>query len=299
MINQFTQKIGVKYPLIMAPMFLVSNIEMLKAAIDTGIVGAIPSLNYLNSKQLAEDISILNAYRKGKEGTFAVNLIIKGNSKYQEHLNIIEEGRVPVVITSLGDPSEVIGKVHAYGGVVFCDVTNVAHAQKAEQADGFVAVGQGAGGHAGNISLQILIPALRNLFPDKIIVGAGGVANHVGFKSIIALGSDAVSAGTVFIASEESMASKAYKQAIITAKANDITKTKILSGFPATVIKSDYLTQLEQELRKKKLNLERGIEILQNEGVDADYNQIYVAGQAVEFVDEELSVAQIAKNIIQ
>jgi len=245
----------------MAPMFLVSNVDMLKAAIDNGIIGAIPSLNYLDSEQLAADIQTLHQYKIGKKGTFAVNIIIKGNPKYKEHLEIITKHKTPLVITSLGDPAEVIQNVHVYGGRVFCDVTTLQHAEKAKDADGFIAVGQGAGGHAGGISLQVLVPSLRKAFPDKIIIGAGGVANSNSFKSILALGADGVSAGTLFIASKESKASKEYKEAIINAKAKDITRTLILSGVPATVIKSDYLYEMEKELKLKRLNLNRGIEL--------------------------------------
>ena len=297
--SRLTQALNISQPLLMAPMFLVSNIDMLKAAIDNGIIGATPSLNYLETNQLASDIQILNKYRKDKNGTFGINLIIKGNPKYKEHLNIITENQAPLVITSLGNPSEVIDKVHAYGGLVFCDVTTVKHAQKAENADGFIAVGQGAGGHAGNISLQVLIPALRDAFPNKIIIGAGGVANTRSYNSIMALGADGVSAGTIFIASKESKANKEYKNAIINAKAEDITRTKILSGVPATVIKSDYLYKMEEELKLKRLNLERGVELLQKSGIDADYKQIFVAGQAVEFINKELSITEIIKNLLQ
>lgn len=283
----------------MAPMFLVSNKEMLKSAIDSGIAGVIPSLNYLNDDQLASDIKNLNDYRQDKQGTFGINLIIKGNKKYQTHLDIIVREEAPLVITSLGDPTEVIERVHAYGGTVFCDVTNVKHALKAKSADGFVAVGQGAGGHAGNISLQVLVPALRKHFPEKIIIGAGGVATAEGFQSVMALGADGVSAGTVFIASQESEASVAYKEAIFKAKAEDIKMTRILSGTPSTVINSEYLEQLEQELKSKDLNLSRGIALLQKAGIDADYNQLFVAGQAVEFIEKEYSVTEIVKSLLQ
>ena len=280
-------------------MFLVSNLDMLKAAIDNGIVGAIPSLNYLKAEHLAKDIQFLNQYRAQKQGTFGINLIIKGNPKYKEHLKIITENKAPLVITSLGNPSELIEKVHAYGGTVFCDVTTVKHAQKASLADGFIAVGQGAGGHSGNISLQVLLPALRQAFPDKIIIGAGGVANPESYQSVLALGADGVSAGTIFISAKESKVSKEYKKAVIKAKAEDITMTKILSGVPATVIKSDYLSKMEAELKLKRLSLERGIKLLKKEGIEADYNQIFVAGQAVEFIQKELWITEIVKNLCQ
>lgn len=297
--NRLCTKLNITYPLIMAPMFLVSNFKMLKAAIDQGIAGVIPSLNYLDDAKLLEDIQGLNKYKRDKKGTFGVNLIIKNNPKYEAHLKIILEQKVPLVVTSLGDPAEVIEKVHAYGGIVLCDVTNLQHAQKAKNADGFVGVGQGAGGHAGSISLQILIPALRKAFPDKILIGAGGVANHESYRSVLSLGADGASAGTIFIASTESEASPQYKQAIFDAKASDIILSKILSGTPSTVIQSDYLKELEQQLQDKKLSLSRGVQILRESGIDADYKKIFVAGQAVEFIDKELSVAEIVRSILK
>ena len=296
--TKLTNKLKIQYPLIMAPMFLVSNKEMLKAAIDSGIAGVIPSLNYLNTGKLASDIEELNIYRAEKNGSFGVNLIIKGNPKYKEHLKIITDTKVPLVITSLGDPTEVIEKVKAYGGTVFCDVTNLKFARKAKNADGFVAVGQGAGGHSGNISLQVLIPILRTEFPDKIIIGAGGVATKEGFSSVMSLGADGVSAGTIFIASKESKVSVEYKNAVINADAEDVVMSRILSGTPATIIKSDYLSELENELKEKKLELSRGIELLQKSGSNADYNKLFVAGQAVAFVKKEESIAKIIKNLV-
>ncbi len=283
----------------MAPMFLVSNLNMLKAAMDNGIAGAMPSLNFLKDEDLESCIADLTAYRKNKAGTFGFNLIIKGNPKYRTHLDILTKQQVPLIITSLGDPSEVIERVHAYGGTVFCDVTNLKHAKKAEAADGFIAVGQGAGGHAGPISLQVLVPMIRAAFPDKIILGAGGIANAAAFQSALSLGADGASVGTAFIASKESTVPQNYKDAIINAQADDIVMTRILSGTPSTVIKSDYLLELESQLREKKLELSRGIELLQKAGIDADYKSLFVAGQAVEFVKKEQSVAEIIKNIIQ
>lgn len=282
----------------MAPMFLVSNVQMLKIAMDEGVLGAIPSLNFLNDDALDRALFELKTYSINKHGSFAVNLIIKNNKKYETHLSLIVKHKVPIVITSLGDPSELIEKVQGYGGKVLCDVTNVKHAEKAKLADGFVAVGQGAGGHAGPISLQVLLPALRRAFPNKLILGAGGVATKAAYKSVIALGADGVSAGTVFIATKESEVDQAYKDAIIKAKASDITLTKILSGTPSTVIRSGYLETLEQQLKDQKLSLERGIELLNNKGIDADYKRLFVAGQAVEFVDGESSVSEVIKSLV-
>ncbi len=296
--NRFCQLLDVEKPLLMAPMFLVSSVDMLIEAMDCGIAGAMPSLNFREDDLLKEGLKKLSEKQQNSKGSYGLNLVIKNNPKYEKHLQIIQEYKVPFVLTSLGNPNEVIELVHSYGGKVLCDVTNLKHAQKAEKADGLIAVGQGAGGHAGNISLQVLVPMLREHFPDKVIVGAGGVGNAATVNSVLALGADGVSAGTVFIASKSSAVSRQYKEAVIQAQASDIVMSPILSGTPATLIRSDYLSELEQQLKDKSLSLTRGIQLLKQAGVDADYRRLFVAGQSVQFVKKEASIAEIIANMI-
>src|SRR5205085_6516668 len=128
-----------------------------------------------------------------------------------------------------------------YGAKVFCDITNLIHAKKCFGlgCDGFIAVGQGAGGHAGPYPLQVLIPALKKEFPDKIIIAAGGIASGNGILSVLALGADGVSIGTRFIASTEAKVNDAYKNAIVNSGMEDIVMTEKLSGTPCTIINTD------------------------------------------------------------
>lgn len=141
--------LGIEFPMIMAPMFLVSNEEMLKVGIDHGVMATFPSLNYRSDKELIQVIEKLTAYGIGKPGNFGVNLIAqKTNPHFENHLRICAYHKVPFYITSLGNPKTVIQAAHRYGGRVFCDVVNLAQAQKVYDlgCDGFIAVGQGAGG---------------------------------------------------------------------------------------------------------------------------------------------------------
>jgi nitronate monooxygenase len=294
--TQLTKILPIEFPLIMAPMFLVSTPKMVKEAIRCGIIGAFPSLNYRDNNVLEQDLDMLNNYQKNKKGIYAVNLIIKGNSKYKEHLDILVKKKVPLVITALGDPTEVIKKVHAYGGKVFCDVTHLYFAQKAQNADGFIAVGDKAGGHLGRLSLQELIPELRKKFPDKIILGAGGVATYKNFKTIIEWGANGVSAGTVFIASKEAEVSEDYKQAIVNASSQNITTTDLLSGAAVSVIKTDYLVRLKDLLKNKDLTKISGIEMLKKAGVNADYKKIFIAGKSVDDIHEIRTIKEIIKS---
>jgi nitronate monooxygenase len=235
-------------------MFLVTNEEMLKASMEAGIMGCFPSLNYRTEGQLDEVLKSLNKFlsaRAGQPGTYAVNLIVqKSNPWFEKHLKICIDNKVPVFITSLGNPKTTIEAAHAYGGKVFCDVTNLVHAQKCFDmgCDGFIAVGQGAGGHAGPYPLAILIETLKNAFPDKPVLAAGGIANGKSILSVLAAGASAAYCGTRFIATPEAGVSQEYKNAILDAGMEDIVMTDRISGTPCTIINKNC-----KKLHKTKL----------------------------------------------
>lgn len=292
--TSITKLLDIEFPLLMAPMFLVSNKKMLKAAIDEGIAGAIPSLNYRDLNKLEADILELKNYMQGKPGSFGVNLIVVGNPFFKEHLSIIEKTEPPFVITSLGNPSQVVEKVHNYGGVVMCDIVNLKFAEKAYKAgaDAFIAVGCGAGGHAGSNNLFTFIPALKKHFPNTPVVAAGGLASGKALASVLILGAEAASVGTAFIATKESEVNSSYKQAVIQADIDKITMTKILSGTPSSVIKTKELEELEEKLKSEDLSLKKGMKLLNKE----DYGKIFMAGQSVEFIENELSIKEFVKK---
>ena len=180
-------------------------------------------------------------------GTFGINLITqKTNIHLESHLKVCVEERVPFVITSLGSPEVVIDRVHAYGGKVFCDVINLEHARKCAKlgCDGFIAVGQGAGGHAGPHPLTVLIPALRREFPEVPVVAAGGIADGGGLVSMLSMGACGISCGTLFIASEEAGVSRDYKNAIVDSGMGDIMMTERLSGTPCSVIQTPFALKI-------------------------------------------------------
>ncbi|MBA3664887.1 MAG: nitronate monooxygenase [Bacteroidetes bacterium] len=311
-----TQALKVDFPIIMAPMFLVSNIEMMKAGMKSGILSTFPSLNYRRSGELDKLLKELNDYHAlNPGGNYGVNLIVqKTNPYYEEHLKICARNKVPFYITSLGNPAKVIEVAHSYGAKVFCDVTNMEHAQKCydSNCDGFIAVGQGAGGHAGPNPLQVLVPALKNQFPDKFIVAAGGITNGAGLLSVIALGAHGASIGTRFIASEECAVNAAYKNAIVNAGMDDIVMTTKLSGSPCTIIdtpeakkmgynQSWFEKFMSNSPRTKKwfkmLVQARGMKKLEESVLPNNYNRLWCAGKSAELIDKVLPCAQIIENI--
>ena len=317
--NELTELLGINFPLIMAPMFLVSNEPMVTEAMRAGIMGTFPSLNYRNKGEYEEVLKRLNAFREANnvEGSYGVNLIVqKTNPMLEEHLEASVRQKVPFFITSLGSPKDVIDKAHSYGAKVFCDVTNVGHARMCVDlgCDGIIAVGQGAGGHAGPYPLQILVPALRKAFPNVPIVSAGGVATGEGIVSMLAVGASGVSVGTRFIACTEAEVGDGYKNAIVEYGMKDIVMTDKISGTPCTIIQTPYAQKIglrqnwfERKLATNKQTKKyfklfvqlRGMKRLENALQPASYKTLWCAGQSVEMIDEILTVKGIVEKMEQ
>ncbi len=317
--TSLTQMFKLRLPIIMAPMFLVSNEAMIQAAMRFGIMGTFPSLNYRKEGELAELLVKLNTYRDNTKcaGNYGVNLIVQQtNPLYKKHLEACVKAKVPLFITSLGNPKEVISQAHAYGGKVFCDVTNLEHAEKCASlgCDGFIAVGLGAGGHAGPYPNMILVPALRKKFPGVPVIAAGGVATGEGILSMLALNSAGVSIGTRFIASTEAQVSLEYKQAVVDSGMEDIVLTERLSGTPCTIINTPYAKKLgtkqnwfEKFMSKnsttkkyfKMLIQVRGMQRLEEAVKPGNYNNLWCAGQTVELIHDILPCEVILKNLEQ
>ncbi|MFZ5554942.1 MAG: NAD(P)H-dependent flavin oxidoreductase [Bacteroidota bacterium] len=311
-----TRLLTIDFPVIMAPMFLVSNKAMMVSAIQNGIAGAFPSLNFRDEKELSVLLDGLNEeMKKNKGGTYGVNLIVqKTNIYYEKHLKICAEKKVPFYITSLGNPKQVIETAHAYGAKVFCDVTNIEHAQKCAQlgCDGFIAVGQGAGGHAGPNPLQVLVPSLHKNFPGIPVIAAGGIATGEGILSMLALGAAGVSVGTRFIASTEAQVSEEYKNAIVQSEMDDIVLTEKLSGTPCTIINTPYAKKIgykqnwferwmSRNKRTKKyfkmLIQVKGMKKLEKAVKPGNYNNLWCAGKSVELVNEISDCKTIISNL--
>ncbi len=317
--NDFTRMLNIKHPIIMAPMFLVSNEEMLKAAMDNGIMGVIPSLNYRKEGAFNAVLKRLNEHKltpPTKSGNYGVNLIVqKTNPLFEKHLKHCVDNKVPFYITSLGNPKYVIEEAHKYGAKVFCDVINLQHAAKAASVncDGFIAVGQGAGGHAGPYPMHILIPALKRGFPSIPIIAAGGIANGSGISSSLILGASGVSIGTRFIASIEAKVSLEYKRAIVESGMDDIIMSSRISGTPSSIINTPYAKKIgtkqnfiERFLSNHKATKKyfkmfiqiRGMKKLEKAIMPGNYNNLWEAGQSVELIYDIISCSEIIQRLM-
>jgi nitronate monooxygenase len=314
--NTLLTLLEIEFPIIMAPMFLVSNEAMIKAGMQSGIMATFPSLNYRKEGELNTLLQSLKLFKASSiKGNYGVNLIVQqSNPLYKKHLAICIANKVPFYITSLGNPKEVIEAAHTYGGKVFCDVTNLEHAEKCHSAgcDGFIAVGQGAGGHAGPNPLHILIPALKAKFPNTPVIGAGGIVNGDGLLSLMVLGASGASIGTRFIASYECKVNEDYKNAIVASDMDDIVMTTKLSGTPCTIIdtpsakKMGYAQNwlekwLSNSPRTKKwfkmLIQIRGMKKLEQSVLPNNYTTLWCAGKSVELIHDILPCATIIDKI--
>ena len=221
-------------------MFLVSGPELVIAACRAGVIGAFPTINARTPADLSQWCgTIAAAVPRGDGAPWAANLIVhRTNARFTEDLQIITDYQPEVVITALGSPARAIAAVHAYGGLVFADVSTEEHARKAVEAgaDGLVLVCAGAGGHTGQLSPFAFVPAVRQFFSGPLVV-AGAIADGHGIRAVLELGADLAYLGTPFIAAEESLANEAYRDHLLNAQAADLTQTAHFTG-----VNANYLT---------------------------------------------------------
>lgn len=311
--TSITTLLGIKYPLIIAPMFLVSDSRMVIEALKAGCTAAIPALNYRTPVELRNAIREIRAAQKGPIG---INLIVnKSNVRLSKDLAICLEEGVDFYITSLGSPKEVIEKAHKDGKLVFCDVVNAEYAVKVEKlgADAVIAVNNAAGGHAGKLSMNELLTKLRAAVQIPII-SAGGIAEASDFNAAMKAGASGVSVGTVFIASKEAPVSQEYKQALIEYGAKDIVMTTKLSGTPCTVIKTPYVAQIGTDpnwiekimnrykgLKKimKMILFVRGMKKLRSAAFDFTYKKVWCAGPSIEKIKEIRPIQVIIADLVR
>ncbi|MBM4765164.1 nitronate monooxygenase [Bacillus sp. B15-48] len=293
-------------PVINAPMFLVSSPEMVVASCEAGIIGSFPLANARTREDLDEMLQYITEERTKAENAdsvrkiapWAVNLIVhRTNNRYQEFLGFIEKYQPPIVITSLGDPSEVIEIVHRYGGLVFSDVINLVHAKKAVEkgTDGLILVCNGAGGHAGTFNPFAFISAVKE-FWDGITILAGGISTGKDIVAANILGADLVYMGTRFLATEESLTNKEYQQILVESTIEDIIYTDTFSGIHANYLLPSLKRvgiDPEKVLKKESFDWSR-----ENEGVRLKaWKDIWSAGHGVGTIKKVQSISEVVGEL--
>ena len=229
-----------RLPVVAAPLFIISNPDLVIAQCKAGVVGSFPALNARPAAELEVWLqritSELDAYNAANPerpaAPFAVNQIVHGsNDRLQHDIEMCVKYKVPIVITSLGAKEFVNEAIHSYGGIVLHDIINNRFARKAIEkgADGLIAVAAGAGGHAGSTSPFALVQEIREWFDGPLLL-SGSIANGDAVLGAQAMGADLAYIGSAFIATEEANAEQAYKQAIVDNASADIVYSSLFTG---------------------------------------------------------------------
>lgn len=280
------KKLGLEYPIVAAPMFILSNKEMLVAAAEAGILAAMPTLNARTPEALRSDLEWVRART---DRPFGLNLTIglTDPERREADMALVEEFKVPVLITSYGNPTEYVKRAHGHGAIVLHDVINLQHAKKAEAAgvDAIIGVAAGAGGHAGRISPYVLYPYLKQNLSVPIIA-AGCISTGAQIAASLILGAELVYLGTRFIASTECQAEPRYKQMIVDAVPEDIVYTDSVSGIHANFFK---------QTLPEHPDFKPGIA-----GDEAKrWKSIWSAGQGATLIDEVKPIGTIVEDLVR
>ncbi len=311
--NTLDKILNLKYPVILAPMFLVTSEKMVEIAIKNGITAAIPAMNFRKSEDL---FNAINRIKNKVDGPFGINIIAnRSNVKLKQQLDVCLNNPPAFIITSLGNPKEIIEKAHKKGIKVFCDITDLKYAKKVENlgADAIIAVNDMAGGHSGiHPQKELLDKLIKNC---KIpVINAGGVATNKDLKKVLSLGAAGASIGTIFIASHECPVSDDYKNALVNYGKNDIVLTKKLSGSSTTIINTEYVKKigtkpniLEYLINKntflkktaKTMIMRNGQSRLSKAAFKATYKTVWCASKSIEHVNKIQNLETIINNLVK
>lgn len=289
----------VDFPVIVAPMFLASGVDLVVASCASGMVGTFPALNQRTSEGFDQWVTTIIAElndRGCQQQTFGVNLIVhRSNPRIDADLEICKKHKVPLLITSLGVNPDLVKEVQRYGGIVLHDVTNLRHAKSAIRAgvDGLVLVANGAGGHGGQANPFSFLSEIRSFYNGYIAL-AGGLTNGAQVAAARAAGADFAYIGTRFIATSECYASNAYKEMILEAQLGDIVYTPSFSGVPGNYIRQSIeLAGLDPEnLPDKKIDFGKDLDSKKHAWKD-----IWSAGHGVSDIHEVLTVLQLSEKM--
>ena len=295
-----------RLPLVAAPMFLASGPELVIACCRAGIVGSFPAKNRRTLDGLDEWLTVIGegiaSPGRRAPAPFAMNLIVhRSNDVVEGELDLCVRHQVPIVITSLGAVSELVDRVHAYGGLVFHDVINLRHAGKAIDAgvDGLIAVAAGAGGHTGRASPFALVNEIRQVFDGTLLL-SGAMATGVDIAAAQMMGADLAYLGTRFIGTRECRSQDGYKEMIVESSLSDIVETDRVSGVNASFLAPSLADAGLQEGNGVTAELEIASELadaLDEQGEKRAWRDIWSAGQGVGSIKDLPGVDELVSRL--
>ncbi len=291
-------------PVMAAPMFIVSCPALVIAQCASGIIGSVPALNARPQERLKDWLDEIDAaldelrhlHPERRIAPYAINHIIhQSNDRLELDMSVCADHKVPLVITSLRAPQDIVPHVHAWGGKVFHDVTTLRHAEKALEAgvDGLIVVAAGAGGHAGTLSPFVLVNEIRRIFDGPIAL-SGAMTRGQDILAAQAMGADLAYIGTRFIASTEANASDDYKNMIVRGRAADIVYTPFFTGIPGNYLKDSIRAA---GLDPERLDPEHATNTHFGSGSSKAWRDIWGAGQGIGGIDAVQPTAQIVAQL--
>jgi len=290
-----------RIPVIAAPMFIAGNPKLVIEQCKAGIVGSFPALNARPKEALDRWLTGIEAALAGEADAapYAVNQIVhKSNDRLEHDVEVCIRHKVPITITSLRAPNDVVAKIHAYGGIVLHDVINVRHAEKALEAgvDGLILVCAGAGGHAGTLSPFALVGEVRRFFDGPVVL-SGAISSGDAILAAQAAGADLAYIGTRFLATPEASVPDRYKDELLRAAAADIVYTDLFSGVHGNYLKHSVIAAGFDPLNLPKSEPNR-MNFGSAGGAEKKvWRDIWSAGQGVGQIDAIAPVALVVAKL--
>lgn len=297
---------ALRLPAICAPMFLVTGPALVREACKAGVIGALPRQNARSfevfEQWLGDIRADLDAYRAqspdARIAPIAVNLATRlPEDELKANLEVCRRNAVEIIISATGDPTELIRRVHDWGGKVFHDITNLRFAEKAiaAGADGLTCIGAGGGGHSGTISHLALIPRVRAMF-DGVIIMAGAISTGAVIRAAEVLGADLAYLGTRFIATQESDAPQAYKEFLVSESSSGLMYTPKIAGVAA-----NWLTASMRRVGLDPDNLPEPLgKGMRHDHLPQDvrpWRNLWSAGQGIDLIEDIPTVAELVRRL--
>jgi nitronate monooxygenase len=297
-------------PLIAAPMFLVSGVDLVVAACRNGVIGAFPTVNCRSPEQLddwlgdIEDRLRRHSEQSGKGAApICPNLIVhRSNARLDQDMKVLLRHKPEIVITSVGSPAPVVAPLHDAGAMVFADVASIRHAERAVAAgaDGLVLLTAGAGGQTGWLNPFVFVRAVRAFFDGPIVL-AGGIGDGHALRAAQALGCDLAYMGTKFIATNESMADARYKEMLVASSADDILLTTAFTGLQTNMLRPSIAAaglNPDDLPQRGAIDIAEDIDIGARESRPKRWRDIWSAGHSTSGVTEVLSVDELVARTL-
>ncbi len=295
-------------PLIAAPMFLVSGVDLVAAACAQGVIGSFPTVNCRSTEQLDSWISTIEQRAQAhaddtgrRAAPWCANLIVhRSNARLADDLAVLLAHKPEIVITSVGSPEPVIKPLHDAGAMVLADVASIRHAERAAEAgaDGLVLLTAGAGGQTGWLNPFAFVRAVRKFY-DGVIVLAGGISDGVALRAATALGCDLGYMGTKFIATQESLADPRYKAMLVNSSADDILLTKAFTGLQTNMLRPSIIAaglDPDDLPERGAIDIGKDIDVGAREQRPKRWRDVWSAGHSTSGVGNVVTVAELVQQ---